>query len=214
MDPSSSLAGSVTSPIVPRLRNFFGFTNIYFRDSTALVPTSDFSPQAVPGSDSNSPLQVVWTSNTSALNLLSLARSSQDSWQDKTYDSSAKPVFNAATDTKGALDLALLAVENPPTDPKTGQPLMQVPNTRLVVVGNADFATNTNFFNGNNGDFFLNLAEVLTSGKQIISVQRRVLPFRMLIVSPETQTFITYSSIALLPVLVLLIGGVVWWRRR
>ncbi len=214
VDPGSSRSGSVTSPIISRLRDFFGFTSVYFRDTTALVPTSGYEPQAIPGSSADSPLQVVWTNKNTAIQLLSLARSSQDSWQDQTYDPSKPVVFNSANDTKGALDLAFLVVENPPTDPKTGQPLYQVPNTRLIVVGNSNFANNTNFFNGNNGDFFLNLVEVLTSGKQIITVQRNVLPFRMLVVSSNVRTFITYSSIAMVPVLVLLAGVVVWWRRR
>jgi len=85
---------------------------------------------------------------------------------------------------------------------------------RLVIIGDADFATNTHYYNGNNSDLFLNSVSWLTEETELISIRHNVLPFRRLIVGSEAATFINYSSIGLLPVLILIVGGIIWWRRR
>jgi hypothetical protein len=41
-----------------------------------------------------------------------------------------------------------------------------------------------------------------------------VLPVRALILAPEEARFLTISSIGLLPLVLLVIGGVLAWRRR
>ena len=86
--------------------------------------------------------------------------------------------------------------------------------TTLIVTGDSDFTSNEHFYSGNNGDLFLGSIDMLTAGTEIISIEHKVLPFRRLIVSPEAERFINYSSIGLLPLLVLVVGGVIWWRRR
>lgn len=217
IDPSSSLASSLTSTIVPRLRNVFGLTGIYFPGATALLPQSDYRPQVTPGSSNDAPVQIVWMSDNSSIGMLSLARTSENSWLERSFDPGKAPVFDQATDLKGPLDIAFLIKLLPPID-SNGKPTGAVPPTRLVIVGDSDFAANQNFYNGgnsgDNGDFFLSLVKELTAGKELISIQRKVLPFRRLIVGPDVTRFIDYSSIALLPLLVLAVGAIIWWRRR
>jgi ABC-type uncharacterized transport system involved in gliding motility auxiliary subunit len=84
----------------------------------------------------------------------------------------------------------------------------------IAVIGDSDFANNKNFFNGNNGDLFLNIINSLAAGKEVISIDRKVLQTRRLILTREKDIFLKISSIALLPLLVLTIGGIIWWRRR
>jgi len=219
VDPASSLSSSVSTPIVPRTRNFFPLTSTYFPGATTFLPQPQFEPQPIPGSSSDTPIQVVWTSNVSQIQMISLARSSSDSWLEKNFDTGTAPVFTDGTDIRGPHEIGLLVVMTPPLD-SNGQPIGSVPDTRLVVVGDSDFASgkagipDQNFYNGDNGNFFLNLVEVLTSGKELISIERKVLPFRRLVVGPEVANFIRISSIGLLPLLVLVIGGIIWWRRR
>ena len=86
--------------------------------------------------------------------------------------------------------------------------------TRLVIIGDSDFATNQHFYNGNNSDLFLNAVNWLTADAEVISVDRKVLPTRRLLLSPEQVRFVHVSSIGLLPFLLLVIGGYVRWRRR
>jgi ABC-type uncharacterized transport system involved in gliding motility auxiliary subunit len=84
----------------------------------------------------------------------------------------------------------------------------------IIAFGDSDFISNTNFANGNNADLFLSLVKALGAGSEIMSIDRKVLPTRMLILSPEEQNFLNISSIALLPAIVLIIGVLMWWRRR
>ncbi len=211
VDPPSSVSPNVNSPIVPRIRNFFGFTTIYFPGPTAIIPQSGYKPQIITGSSSDTPLQIVWTSENSSIEMYSLARTSQDSWLEKNFDPSNQPAFNEG-ELKGPLDLGFLIFTVLPNTTTVTPPV--IPNTRLVVIGDSDFASNQNFYNGDNGNFFLNSVELLTTGKELISIERKVLPFRRLVIGLQTTNFITISSIGLLPVLVLMAGGIIWWRRR
>ncbi|MFC2052350.1 GldG family protein [Chloroflexota bacterium] len=213
IDPSSYASPSQASPIVPRIRNFFGFTTTYFPGSTAIIPQPGYTPQVISSPGGETPIQIVWTSENSLIQMYSLARTSQDSWLEKDFDPSKEPIFNDGAELKGPLDLGFLIAVSPPLD-ENGNPTAEVPPTRLIVIGDSDFASNQHFYNGDNGDFFLNSLEILTTGKELISIERKVLPFRRLVIGPEETNLIRYSSIALLPLLVLLAGGIIWWRRR
>ncbi|MFH1382763.1 MAG: GldG family protein [Chloroflexota bacterium] len=179
-----------SSPSVSRDRNAFGLAAIYFPESLALVPQE---------------------AAQNVLTIIPLAYTGKDSWLARNYDPSQPPDEMQAGDLAGPLALAVLVTPTPPSD-TSQQPTL--PGTRLIIVGDSDFAADGNFYDGYNGDFFLNIVNTITMGKEIVSVQRKVLPFRRLIVGPEVQSFITYSSIGLLPLLVLVAGGVIWWRRR
>ena len=86
--------------------------------------------------------------------------------------------------------------------------------TRMIVIGDSDFASNEHFSQVNNGDLFLNSVNWLAEETNLITIHRTALPFRRLAVGPDQTNFINYSSLALPPLLVLLIGLVVWWYRR
>ena len=86
--------------------------------------------------------------------------------------------------------------------------------TRIIIIGDADFASDEHFDNANNGDLFLNSVSWLAEETSLISIRRNVQPFRRLVVTPGQTSFIEYSTIGLLPLLVLAAGGVIWWRRR
>jgi hypothetical protein len=213
VDTDSSASSGPNDVIVPRLRNFFGLTTIDFKDATAFIPGPGFEAQVIPSTSSDTPIQIVWMSNNSTVEMFSLARTSQESWLEKNYVPGARPVYDNVTEIRGPLDIADLVVLTPPLD-ENGKEIGTVPPTRIVLVGDSGFADNSNFNNGNNGDFFLNLVEVLTSGKELLSIERKVLPFRRLVVDAQVQNFIQISSIGLLPLLILVMGGIIWWRRR
>ena len=61
---------------------------------------------------------------------------------------------------------------------------------------------------------FLDLVGAITAGTEIVEIERKVLPFRRLVVDQEAVNLIRISSIGLLPLLILIIGGTIWWRRR
>jgi len=206
IDPSSYVSPNKNTPLVTWERNYFGFTETYFPGATAIIPHLEYTPQLVQTGEGG--IQVIWTSEDSQIQMFMLLGATRDSWLEKDFDPLKEPEFDEGIDREGPLFLGFI-IFTPPTgeaDEEQG--------TALIVIGDSDFASNEHFYNGNNGDLFLNAVDALTAGTEIISIERKVLPFRRLLVSPEAARFINYSSIGLLPLLVLVIGAVIWWRRR
>ena len=128
-----------------------------------------------------------------------LAWTSRKSWLGKDFSSGEEPQFDPQQDQLGPFAIGVMVNKG---------------GTSIVVIGDSDFATNKHFYNGNNSDLFLNIINRLAADKEIISVDRKVLPARRLLLSPEQVRFLHVSSIGLLPFLLLIIGGYVRWRRR
>ena len=91
-----------------------------------------------------------------------------------------------------------------------------VPSTpaSLVVFGDTDFASNQYFFSGFNGDIFLNSVNWLVGDTSIASIRPKPFAFRELIVNEDQSYFMRFSGWLLLPTLMAVAGGLVWWRRR
>jgi ABC-type uncharacterized transport system involved in gliding motility auxiliary subunit len=191
IDTSSYAAPSIESPSVPRTRNLFELSVTYFPGATAIVPEEE-----MPENLQVAPL--VWTS--------------KDSWLERNYDPDNEPAFDEGTDLKGPLAIGVFIATGAPEGSEEEIP--EEEQTRLVVIGDSDFATNQHFLNGNNSDLFLSSVNWLTVGAELISIDRKVLQTRRLIIGPEGARFLNISSIGLLPIIILVIGGVIWWRRR
>ena len=115
------------------------------------------------------------------------------------FVSGSEPDFDKDKDKKGPFALGVI---------------INRAETRIVVITDSDFASNKHFYNGNNSDLFLNIISLLAEDKKIISVDRKVLPQRRLLLSPEQVRFVHLSSIGIFPLLLLAIGGYIRWRRR
>lgn len=187
IDVSSHVSPNKDTPLVPRNRSQYGLTETYFPGVTALLPM-DGVPDTV--------------------ELIPLAWTSRESWLEKNFISGQEPEFDPEEDRKGSLAVAVsISIFNNDGINESGE-------TRIVVIGDSDFASNRHFLNGNNSDLFLTAVNWLTAGEDIISVDRKVLPIRQLILDPEEARFLHFSSIGLLPILLLLAGAFLWWRRR
>ena len=190
IDPVSYVAPSSDTPLIPRDRNSIDLAETYFPGATAILPQ-----EAIPDTFDLSAL--VWTSS--------------ESWLDKDLLPGDEPVYDELVDRKGPLAIGavvLTVVED--GSETTGE----LPEARLVVIGDSDFAANQHYPNGSNGGLFLNAVNWLAAGTRIVSVDRKILPVRRLILSPPEARFLHLSSILLLPLLLLLAGGYVWWRKR
>ena len=128
-----------------------------------------------------------------------LAWTSRKSWIEKDFTSGEEPQFDKLKDQPGPFAIGAMIHKG---------------GTSIVVFGDSDFATDKHFYNGNNSDLFLNTLNQLAAQTEVISVDRKVLPARRLLLSPEQVRFLHVSSIGLLPFLLLIIGGYVRWRRR
>ena len=107
-------------------------------------------------------------------------------------------------DTEAAGPLALaVALE----DSSTG--------ARLVVVGDADFATDGGFASGGNGDLIVNSVDWAAKLDNLIDItprertQRQVVPATM-----STVLIISIFALVVIPGSIVLAGGWVWWSRR
>lgn len=87
--------------------------------------------------------------------------------------------------------------------------------TRIVTVGDADFASNYFFDTTGGGDLFLNAVNWLTLEEDLIAI-RPVDPNERTLRFPTRgeAAFVQIASIFLIPLVIFLVGLVVWWRRR
>ena len=91
----------------------------------------------------------------------------------------------------------------------------QTDTTRLVVLGDADFASDSlTQLTLNNRDLFTNIVNWLAQSEDRITVSPPSTTSRTLTLSAEQQSFIFYGTVLFLPILILLLGGYIWWRRR
>jgi ABC-type uncharacterized transport system involved in gliding motility auxiliary subunit len=187
IDPSSSVSPYQDMPLVPEDRDYFLLPSVYFPGATAIV-----LQESVPADIGMMPL--AWTTSSS--------------WLDKNFSVDEEAVFDSETEKMEQLAIGMLIAGVPTTGSATDD------YTRLVVIGDSDFASDEHFDSANNSDLFLNSVSWLAEETSLISIRRNVQPFRRLVVTEGQQGFIEYSSITLFPILVLAAGGVIWWRRR
>jgi ABC-type uncharacterized transport system involved in gliding motility auxiliary subunit len=117
--------------------------------------------------------------------------------------------FDEAEDLKGPVSFAV-AVEAR-ADKVGDKPIR---NVRLVVVGDSDFIANAQIANLSNASFFLNIVNWLTSREKLIAIGPKIPEQTRVRLNAAQMSHIFWFSVAGLPGLGLLLGIVVWWRRR
>ena len=87
-------------------------------------------------------------------------------------------------------------------------------NSRVVIIGDSDFATNSFFHVLGNGNLFLNTVNYLAAQENLIGIEphTRELPEINFTNRQMKATF--FLSVFLFPILLGLIGTAVWWRQR
>jgi len=109
---------------------------------------------------------------------------------------------------------AIIIAGGPVVTDETSQPEKKDKLTKLIVIGDSDFASNIHFKNGGNGDLFLNAVNWLAEEEHLISIRPKPYSFRRLLVSENELRFIRYSSLFFLPLIAFILGGIIWWRKR
>lgn len=157
----------------------------------------------------------------------SLAKTSERSWADtnppKSKDEAIK--FDPQLDVRGPISVAVAVTAIPKELPRknmstlTPQELALEPEkhevkTRIVVIGNSAFATNTYFGLSGNGDFMMNAINWLAEEEDLIAIRPKSRDVRIVQISLSQMKTIFYLTVMALPALVLIAGGIVWWKRR
>ncbi|BAY22725.1 hypothetical protein NIES2100_24880 [Calothrix sp. NIES-2100] len=110
------------------------------------------------------------------------------------------------------------ALPSPPNSaiPTNKQPETTPTESRLVVIGNSEFVKDGLFQQQLNGDVFLNSVTWLSQqdDKQPLSIRPKEAKDRNLDINAAQAGFLTLSSLLLLPLVGLVGGALIWWRRR
>ncbi|MBI4595881.1 MAG: GldG family protein [Candidatus Tectomicrobia bacterium] len=208
VSPDSStpavLRGSYAPVVVTR-----NLDTTYFPEATALFLTETLIEEIGKEASAKWPIAPV---TSRSLGLLPFAVTSRGSWLETNRE---EHKFDETLDARGPLAIGLLAMGSSPLGQKGNHGSQSEEKlTRLLVIGDSDFASNQHYQNVGNSDLFLNSVSWLAEEESLISIRPKPFTFRRLVVSQEDLSFIRYSSLVLLPLAVLLVGGITWWSKR
>lgn len=133
---------------------------------------------------------------------VSLVEAAPQGWVE-TGDLNAAVNFDQADDVAGPIGIAVALTRN-----------IQDREQRIVVVGSGHFLANTYLGNGSNLDFGINLINWLTGDEELMVIQPRATLDSNLILSEFELILIAVGFLVLLPLLFLVSGAVIWWRRK
>ncbi|HUA80910.1 MAG TPA: GldG family protein [Dyella sp.] len=113
---------------------------------------------------------------------------------------------SATAPLKGPLDFGFALSRLSPSPAKSEQ--------RVVVIGNGDFLSNSYLGNGGNRALGDRIFDWLLGDDELINMPPRGAPDRVLTVSQGELSLLSTVYILALPVLLLVIGGLIAWRRK
>jgi ABC-type uncharacterized transport system involved in gliding motility auxiliary subunit len=120
-------------------------------------------------------------------------------------------------DIPGPVSLGAAAsapVGAPEATPKADGGDAPKPETRVVVMGDSDFASNRWLGIAGNRDLFLNSVNWLAQQENLISIRAKDPEDRRITLSADQDRRIFWITIFIIPGLILLAGVQTWWRRR
>ena len=131
-------------------------------------------------------------------------------------ETGAVALDEAKGDRKGPVSLAaaVTAAAGAPAPPPGDAPDAPKPETRLIVVGDSDFAANSGIGIQGNRDLFMNMIGWLSQQESLISIRPREPDDRRLTMTSAQQANVTWLALLIIPGLVFSAGIYTWWRRR
>ncbi len=132
-----------------------------------------------------------------------LLKTTSEAWLKKELTENIAPTKE---DERGPFTIALAVA---PSSPAKGEK-----KTRLVLIGDSDFASNQYVSAFYNADFFLNTINWLAQEEELIEIKPREEPPDTFIPTTRQQLFVFLWSVIILPLLALMAGVAVWLSRR
>lgn len=152
-----------------------------------------------------------------------LAQTGRGAWGETNF-AEKEATFDEKEDKKGPLTVIVALTpreeEEKKTpeerkEEKTKQDKNEQKKTQMVVFGDSDFINNTYIEFPGNKDFFLNTINWLAQEKELIAIRPKETEGSGGIYLRRSQmNSIFITSIVSIPVVILLAGSVVWWKRR
>ena len=137
-----------------------------------------------------------------------LLQTTEQSWLE-TDTTTQNPTIDVAKDVIGPVQIAASVMSNEPVGEGDA-----AKTTRLVFVGDVDFATNGVISYEGNRDFLVNSVNWLAEEEDLISVRAKDSSNRALILSSSQSNLALFSTVIVLPLLVLGVGAWVYWGKR
>ena len=148
-----------------------------------------------------------------------LVETSEQSWAETDMKGllSSAPITRDTDkgDLAGPVSLAAAvsaSADNIPSDGK--DPEAKKPESRLVVFGDSDFASNRWLGISGNRDLFLNTVNWLAQQENLIAIRAKDPEDRRITLTADQERRIMWLTIFIIPGLILLAGVHTWWRRR
>ena len=119
-------------------------------------------------------------------------------------------------DKAGPVSLAV-AVSAPVADAAGATPAAAdapKPESRVVVVGDSDFVSNSAIGIQGNREIFLNMANWLAQQEDLIAIRPKNPDDRPITMTADQATMIFWFTMVIIPALLFLNGVRVWWRKR
>jgi ABC-type uncharacterized transport system involved in gliding motility auxiliary subunit len=198
-DPKQGMSGRAQVPVVNSYRSHAVTKDL--TGQTTFFPSARSLETLVGSGSSRTPITLFSTSD--------------QSWGETDFASvkSQTAKFDDKVDTKGPLDLADV-VEGTGDNP-----------ARLIVVGNSTFIADSNLrargitqsgqqIMFGNGLLFGNMIHWLAGQETLIAIPAKTANSSQIVMTTEQGAFVFWSSFLLIPVAILIIGALVWWRRR
>jgi len=114
-----------------------------------------------------------------------------------------KPRFDKNRDVPGPVTIALALQRN-----------INDRDQRIVIVGSGSFLANAYSGNGGNMDLGINMVNWLSNEEKLISIQPRAVKDGAVSLSKTQLGIISGGLLIALPLLLVLVGSMMWWRRR
>ena len=156
-------------------------------------------------------------------NAVPIVQTSQRSWAESDLASLTSDTGVAMDPEKGdtpgpvTIGAAISAPSEPPA-PAEGAPAPAAdapkPETRVVVFGDSDFATNAYGGVAGNPNLFANAVSWLAQQENLISIRPKQANDRRVTMTAGQQSMVFLTSIFLMPAIVFGAGIYTWWRRR
>jgi ABC-type uncharacterized transport system involved in gliding motility auxiliary subunit len=156
-----------------------------------------------------------------------LAQTSRMSWAEKDLTLKEPVERNEGQDTVGPISLAVAVTVRgkAPAPAPTPSPdeadhegeepeKPKAPEGRVVAVGDVDFASNSYLDVQGNKDFFLNSVAWLAQDVDLISIRPKEADDQRMFLSRTQRLAVALLALVAIPGLCLLVGIVVWIRRR
>ena len=158
----------------------------FFPGVRSLSPT----PQRVPGTS-----------------VVPLVNSSKNSWG---QSNPGRVAFVRGRDVAGANTLMVVALRRPSGEDGESA----APRSRIAVVGDSDFATNSFFHIMGNGTLFLNTVNYLAAQENLIGIQPRTADLPRVNLTNRQMKATFFLSVLFVPAVLAVVGSAVWWKQH